>query len=1191
MAQFNADIQLKVLVDGLNQAVNKVNNAVEKIEKKGLQLNARISKGFATEIDRAAKSVERLSNILKTVGVGGGAAGLVSLINALGQIRGINLGPLEQAAGALAKLTDPMLQAAASAPGLTAGIIGATAAAAAFSPQIADVVKQLGKVVPVAQKASLGIQQAFNVAALMAFGPSIRDNVEYVKNWENVILSAGDKVKNLQDRLAGLKKGLNLQNSATQGAANTARKYVEIQARLNDELREQNDLLRRARGVNVTELEAAKGRKSIETGQKRDQFLARQAQEAERVQKSLLDLAKAQAEVDNARLNARAEQEQIRQEQMVRAANDETIKSLERRIQIEERIANVRSARAAREANQRAQFLAGNPNQYEVGAFRPDSTIFQRNQAALKAAQARLAANQQNLKANSANVFQLQKNLALLNQIAKIGKQIDQSTQNELKNQRRLNRELKVRQGRAKQQKGGQLSESLALGVGFPLLFGGGAGSVLGSGAGSFAGSGFGGQILGGAIGQAIDQYVQGLTKLAQSLESTQGVITGLEEAGYSVSAATKGVIESYQSAGLEAEAYQLAIDEINRVLGPDGASKLSDYRIETENLSKEFEKAKAALDSELLPALTGTIRLILQLKGAFDTLAGSPLFKFISGLNNAASTALPGIGPAIGAFGAAQDAGAVSGNVVLPESQRLAQEDAKLQKLTQQTEELTKQQEKQWEIDDTTRRTNETLEAQIAIERAGTDIKDDNVYKKRQEAIEQVYLNAVIDAGTNAEKRRNAELTKTLALLKLDNQRSAAFSRGGGGGGVDKEAQTQKAIAAQLTKQFELETKLATIGVTKLDKINTELERLDQRKALKVAELELSKEDERIKALKLENLNKETEILRQQLELQRERAQLEQQMTALKGEQQIAGLQRGLDQELAGLTLPSGSSFQDERDQLALKQQNRYANAITEVNDLITQQQLLATSSDAAIAEAATKKLELLERQKGVYETMLPAIAQAEQQQLRFNQTLSLVEGPVNAFVSGLTSGLQGIIDGTMTAEEAFANMLKGMADALIQTATQMIAQYIAIGIARAFAGMGGGGSFGSGASAPLTSGLDFSSAFRADGGPVNANRPYMVGERGPELFVPSSPGTVVTSEQSRAQLDMYSPGNAVDAPAGPMNVNMNYSGPTMAFDDKRYVPVEAIPGIIKDAAKQGEQRTLASMRNRVSTRNRVGI
>ena len=72
---------------------------------------------------------------------------------------------------------------------------------------------------------------------------------------------------------------------------------------------------------------------------------------------------------------------------------------------------------------------------------------------------------------------------------------------------------------------------------------------------------------------------------------------------------------------------------------------------------------------------------------------------------------------------------------------------------------------------------------------------------------------------------------------------------------------------------------------------------------------------------------------------------------------------------------------------------------------------------------------------------------------------------------------------------------------------------------------------------------------------------------------------------------MDMYSPGNATDAPSGPMNVEMNYSGPTMAFDDKRYVPVEAIPGIIKDAAKQGESRALSSMRNKVSTRNRVGI
>ena len=53
-----------------------------------------------------------------------------------------------------------------------------------------------------------------------------------------------------------------------------------------------------------------------------------------------------------------------------------------------------------------------------------------------------------------------------------------------------------------------KFGENLALGVGFPLLFGGGPGSVIGSGIGSLFGEGFGGQILGGAIGQILDQAV-----------------------------------------------------------------------------------------------------------------------------------------------------------------------------------------------------------------------------------------------------------------------------------------------------------------------------------------------------------------------------------------------------------------------------------------------------------------------------------------------------------------------------------------------------------------------------------------------------------------------------------------------------------------------------------------------------------
>jgi TP901 family phage tail tape measure protein len=54
-------------------------------------------------------------------------------------------------------------------------------------------------------------------------------------------------------------------------------------------------------------------------------------------------------------------------------------------------------------------------------------------------------------------------------------------------------------------------------------------------------------------------------------------------------------------------------------------------------------------------------------------------------------------------------------------------------------------------------------------------------------------------------------------------------------------------------------------------------------------------------------------------------------------------------------------------------------------------------------------------------------------------------------------TSGISEMIAGTKSAKEVFVNFLSSIADALMDTAKQMIAQYIAIGIARMFAGMGG--------------------------------------------------------------------------------------------------------------------------------------
>jgi len=157
------------------------------------------------------------------------------------------------------------------------------------------------------------------------------------------------------------------------------------------------------------------------------------------------------------------------------------------------------------------------------------------------------------------------------------------------------------------------------------------------------------------------------------------------------------------------------------------------------------------------------------------------------------------------------------------------------------------------------------------------------------------------------------------------------------------------------------------------------------------------------------------------------------------------------------------------------------------------------------------------------LYETQ---ILEATVAQERFAEALALTQ-PVT---DSLFDSLIAVADGTKSAQEAFADFLRSIASMLVDAAKQMIAQYIAIGIARMFAGIPApqssgppAGKYGTVPSlAPSLGGGTLSDpkglftpptlvSGRALGGAVGAGRPYMVGERGPELFVPGAQGNIV--------------------------------------------------------------------------------
>lgn len=100
-------------------------------------------------------------------------------------------------------------------------------------------------------------------------------------------------------------------------------------------------------------------------------------------------------------------------------------------------------------------------------------------------------------------------------------------------------------------------AENLALGVGFPMLFGGGAGQVAGGLAGSFFGQGFGGQILGSVIGQQLEDAQRRIAEIGVATKDLN--MDALRDSAITVNAELTNQVRLLQEAG-NAEAARAAI-------------------------------------------------------------------------------------------------------------------------------------------------------------------------------------------------------------------------------------------------------------------------------------------------------------------------------------------------------------------------------------------------------------------------------------------------------------------------------------------------------------------------------------------------------------------------------------------------------------------------------------------------------
>jgi predicted translin family RNA/ssDNA-binding protein len=110
--------------------------------------------------------------------------------------------------------------------------------------------------------------------------------------------------------------------------------------------------------------------------------------------------------------------------------------------------------------------------------------------------------------------------------------------------------------------------------------------------------------------------------------------------------------------------------------------------------------------------------------------------------------------------------------------------------------------------------------------------------------------------------------------------------------------------------------------------------------------------------------------------------------------------------------------------------------------------------------------------------------------------------QGFADSMKSSFEAGFMSMVDGTKSVKDAFKQMA---IDIIAQLYRVLVVQRI-VGAFDASAGTGTGIV---GGIMKLAGGM-----FRANGGPVSGNKPYIVGERGPEMFIPNRSGTVIPNK-----------------------------------------------------------------------------
>ena len=675
--------------------------------------------------------------------------------------------------------------------------------------------------------------------------------------------------------------------------------------------------------------------------------------------------------------------------------------------------------------------------------------------------------------------------------------------------------------------RGGRLNAALTAGA-FPLLFGGGAGTALGGAlGGAITGQLFGGlTVVGQVLGGAIDGFVAKTSQLGQALNPLTADFEALIVAAGGVNSNTSLLIKELESADQSAAALALATKELSIQVGDDGIEALTQFGSDTVELGNEFNKAMSIMSA----GVAGVINSVGILKVAVGVLERVVLRQQINKLIN---TDTPE-----GRRLKASTTQVFSGSAAAGSSQMMFTEDTFniMREINEQASGRVNQAARRLLVD---KDANKIAKAELTLQETGLDFANERFVSEKKrialmrynDGFEKAALDFANDAGDQQLAKQRFQTTVEKLQLDLRKERFEIDQKAA----KAIEAQTKKEEAAN-KKISDAAKKTADERARQVDQAMT-LEReftLELANRQSVSQLETDRNNihaeyeqrmERLRKIGDKTLTADAERLAGQIKTSKlAEAEANARERSLRAANSLKDSQAGFEMQLATLQANAPGQFGGV---FGGSQRTAFLGGLEMDFELQKRNREIGLmQGKVAAGTAQQSEVENLIAARDQYKLYQEQILEATVAQQQFAEALAVTR-PVT---DSLFDGLMAVAEGTKTAEQAFADFLRSIASMLVDVAKQMIAQYIAIGIARMFAGIPAPQSSGSPASkygtvpslAPSLGGGTLSDpkglftpptliSGRALGGAVGAGRPYMVGERGPELFVPGAQGNIV--------------------------------------------------------------------------------